>query len=153
VCNYCGCREIRTVGRFMSEHEDLINLTGELYRARDNGDAAAVTAVLARVDGLLHSHTHAEEHGLFTVLRRNSEFTEHVDTLCHEHTGLEAMAEEIRRGDLDVIDEFVYALREHMDKEDNGLFPAAAIELEGPDWEEVVDLTEQADEASGALRR
>jgi hemerythrin-like domain-containing protein len=62
------------------------------------------------------------------------------------------MAEEIRRGDLDVIDEFVFALREHMDKEDNGLFPAAAIELEGPDWEEVVDLTEQADERSGTLR-
>lgn len=136
----------------MTEHEDLINLTGELYRARDKGDPDGVEAALARVDRLLHSHTHAEEHGLFAVLRRNPEFTEHVDTLCHEHTGLGAMAEEIRRGDLDVIDEFVFALREHMDKEDNGLFPAAAIELEGPDWEEVVDLTEQADERSGTLR-
>lgn len=153
MCNYCGCREIRTVGRFMTEHEDLINLTGELYRARDSGDAAAVDAVLERLGGLLHSHTHAEEQGLFAVLRRSPEFTEHVDTLCHEHTGLDALAEEIRRGDFAVIDEFVFALREHMDKEDNGLFPAAAIELEGPDWEEVVDLTTQADEASGALRR
>jgi hemerythrin-like domain-containing protein len=136
----------------MTEHEDLINLTGELYRARDKGDAAAVAVALQGLDRLLHSHTRAEEHGLFAVLRRSPEFTEHVDTLCHEHTGLGAMAEEIRRGDLDVIDEFVYALREHMDKEDNGLFPAAAIELEGPDWEEVVELTSQADEGAAAPR-
>ncbi len=129
----------------MTEHEDLINFTGDLYRARDSGDPAAVVRALEQLDGLLHPHTHAEERGLFTVLRRNPEFTEHVDGLCAEHTGLEAMAEEIRRGDVEVIDEFVGALREHMDKEDNGLFPAAAIELEGPDWEEVVALTAEAE--------
>ncbi|EWT04384.1 hemerythrin [Intrasporangium chromatireducens Q5-1] len=145
MCNYCGCREIRTVGRFMSEHEDLVNFTGDLYRARESGDPAAVARALEQLDGLLHPHTHAEERGLFTVLRRNPEFTDHVDGLCAEHTGLEAMAQEIRNGDFDVVDEFIDALREHMDKEDNGLFPAAAIELEGPDWEEVVALTQSAD--------
>ncbi|WP_240474407.1 hemerythrin domain-containing protein [Intrasporangium chromatireducens] len=129
----------------MSEHEDLVNFTGDLYRARESGDPAAVARALEQLDGLLHPHTHAEERGLFTVLRRNPEFTDHVDGLCAEHTGLEAMAQEIRNGDFDVVDEFIDALREHMDKEDNGLFPAAAIELEGPDWEEVVALTQSAD--------
>lgn len=129
----------------MSEHEDLVNFTGDLYRARESGDPAAVAQALEQLDGLLHPHTHAEERGLFTVLRRNPEFTDHVDGLCAEHTGLEAMAQEIRNGDFDVVDEFIDALREHMDKEDNGLFPAAAIELEGPDWEVVVALTQAAD--------
>lgn len=140
----------------MSEHEDLVNFTGDLYRARESGDPAAVAQALEQLDGLLHPHTHAEERGLFAVLRRNPEFTDHVDGLCAEHTGLEAMAQEIRNGDFDVVDEFIDALREHMDKEDNGLFPAAAIELEGPDWEEVVALTESADtsplEAAGEAR-
>lgn len=133
----------------MTEHEDLVNFTGDLYRARDSGDPAAVAKALERLDALLHPHTHAEERGLFTVLRRSPEFHEHVDGLCAEHAGLGAMADEIRRGDFEVIDEFIAALRDHMDKEDNGLFPAAAIELEGPDWEEVVALTE-SDPSRGA---
>ena len=150
MCNYCGCREIRTVGRFMTEHEDLVNFTGNLHRARETGDPAVVAKALERLDTLLQTHTHAEERGLFTVLRRNPEFTDHVDGLCAEHSGLEAMADEIRGGDLDMIEEFIDALREHMDKEDNGLFPAAAIELEGPDWEEVVALTAGADGAAAS---
>ncbi len=32
-------------------------------------------------------------------------------------------------------------LRSHIDKEENGLFPAAAIELDGPDWVQVDHLT------------
>ena len=30
-------------------------------------------------------------------------------------------------------------LRRHIDKEENGLFPAAAIALDGPAWERVVE--------------
>jgi len=36
---------------------------------------------------------------------------------------------------------FENALRNHIDKEDNGLFPAAAIALGGPEWVEVHDIT------------
>lgn len=35
------------------------------------------------------------------------------------------------------LDAFVGALRRHIDREEDGLFPAAAIRLDGPDWEEV----------------
>lgn len=129
----------------MTEHEHLVNFTGDLYRARESGDPATVAKALEQLDALLHPHTHAEERGLFTVLRRNPEFTDHVDGLCAEHAGLGAMADEIRGGDFEVIDKFIAALRDHMDKEDNGLFPAAAIEFESPDWEDVVELTESAD--------
>ena len=33
---------------------------------------------------------------------------------------------------------FEDALRDHIDKEDNGLFPAANIAISGEDWERVV---------------
>lgn len=36
---------------------------------------------------------------------------------------------------------FENELRDHIDKEDNGLFPAAAIALGGPEWIEVHEIT------------
>jgi hemerythrin-like domain-containing protein len=54
---------------------------------------------------------------------------------------LDRLAERIRAGEHQVVGEFVSQLRSHIDKEENGLFPAAAIELDGPDWLEVERLT------------
>ena len=87
----------------------------------------------------LDPHTHAEERGLFHVLRRLPEFTDHVDLLHGEHVGIDALVAELRAGDVGVIDELVDALYEHIDKEENGLFPAAAVQLGGTDWDEVVE--------------
>ena len=41
----------------------------------------------------------------------------------------------------DLFPRFEDALREHINREDNGLFPAAAIHLGGPEWDEVERLT------------
>ena len=141
MCTYCGCQSISLIGRFMAEHEELVNLSGDLHRARDSGAAAGIDDALTDVLAVLHPHAGAEESGLFTVLRRNPDFTEHVDGLCGEHVTLDALAERIRTGEHALIHEFTELLRDHMAKEDNGLFPAAAIELDGPDWEEAIELS------------
>ena len=141
MCSYCGCQSISLIGRFMAEHEELVNLSGELHRAQKSGDATAIGDALTDVLAVLHPHAGAEESGLFTVLRRNPDFTAHVDGLCGEHVTLDALAERIRAGEHALIHEFTELLRDHMAKEDNGLFPAAAIELDGPDWEEAIELS------------
>ena len=141
MCSYCGCQSIDSVGRFMQEHEEIVNLTGTLHRAVSAGDGAAVSAALDHLVAHLHPHTGAEEAGLFTVLRGKPGFTAYVDGLCAEHAVLDRLAERIRGGEHQVVDEFVSQLRGHIDKEENGLFPAAAIELDGPDWLEVERLT------------
>lgn len=128
----------------MAEHDELVNLSGHLQRAGDSGDRAAVEAALDLMVEHLGPHTGAEETGLFTVLRRNPDFTDHVDGLCGEHVSLDELAGRIRGGEHGLIHDFVELLREHMAKEDNGLFPAAAIELDGPDWEEAIELTTAA---------
>ena len=125
----------------MAEHEEIVNLTGPLRRAATDGDGTAVYAALDHLAAHLHPHTAAEEAGLFTVLRRDAGFADHVDRLCAEHTSLDLLAERIRSGEHDLVDRFVHELREHIDKEENGLFPAAAIGLDGPDWTEVDALT------------
>lgn len=141
MCSYCGCESIAVVGRFMAEHTDIINATGRLSRAAAAGDVELVKEHVAIVEALLHPHASAEELGLFAVLREQPDFTDHVDTLCSEHTMLDALLEDIAGGNLRATTEFVGALRRHIDKEDNGLFPAAAIALDGPEWERVDALT------------
>ncbi|MDN5769090.1 MAG: hemerythrin domain-containing protein [Humibacillus sp.] len=142
MCNYCGCRDITVVGRFMTEHEHIINHLGVL---RDSlHDAERRRAATVTLGEHLLPHTGSEEVGLFTVLARDEVFTEHISRLCGEHQLIESLLGQISAGELDVFPELETVLRDHMDREDNGLFPAAAIHLGGPEWDEVDDLTPAA---------
>ncbi len=139
MCSYCGCQSISTIGRLMDEHVEITNATGELRRACESGDLAAARARCADVARLLDPHFMTEEGGLFDVMGEQEEFRGHIDGLCGEHGTLEELLDRIADGELGLAADFEYALREHTDKEDNGLFPAAAIALSGTDWERVVD--------------
>jgi hypothetical protein len=141
VCSYCGCDSIEVIGRFMSEHVEIINATGDLREAALSGDADALASARARVTGLLWPHTVAEESGLFRVMARDEVYADHIAGLCAEHATLESLLAAVTPGDRDAVARFEDALRDHIDKEDNGLFPAAAIALDGSDWLEVHDTT------------
>ncbi len=123
----------------MAEHVDIINATGDLRRACEAADAEAARARAAEVAALLHPHTKTEEIGLFDVMAEQEEFTEHIHTLCAEHGTLDDLLERVAGGDFAAVTQFEHLLRVHTDKEDNGLFPAAAIALSGPDWERVIE--------------
>lgn len=141
MCSYCGCQSITVVGRFMAEHDEIINATGLMVRAARAGDATEVRATAQVVARLLHPHTQAEEVGLFSVMREQEEFTDHIDVLCAEHTTLDELLEVVVGGAFERAPEFELALRTHIDKEDNGLFPAAAMSLAGAEWERVDSTT------------
>lgn len=141
MCTYCGCESIEVIGRFMAEHTEIINAAGVLRRACEEGDSSQVVTAAEQVEVLLHPHTRNEEVGLFSVMRRQEEFVDHIDSLCQEHTTLDEQLERIKQGEHDLVDTFIHDLRHHIEREDNGLFPASAIALDGPDWGEVDELT------------
>ena len=141
MCGYCGCESVDVIGRFMREHVDIINATGDLRRSAEADDPARVRAAATTLRGLLDPHTVAEETGLFAVLAEDLEFTDHVHGLCGEHLTLGRLLDRIEAGSHDLFPHFEQLLRAHIDREENGLFPAAAIAFAGPEWERVAGLT------------
>lgn len=128
----------------MAEHIEIINATGVLRRAVERGAVEEVRTAAHLLAALLTPHTRAEEVGLFSVMSRDDEFAEHVARLCEEHSSLDARLGEIADGEWGAMGGFERALRDHIDREENGLFPAAAIAFAGPEWTEVTDLTPAA---------
>ncbi len=141
MCGYCGCESIEVVGRFMREHVDIINATGVLRRAAEAGDGAVVHDAVTVLRDLLDPHTDAEEAGLFAVLAEDAEFTEHVRGLCSEHVTLAGLLHRVADGSYELVPTLEGLLRAHIDREENGLFPAAAIAFAGLEWERVAALT------------
>ena len=141
MCGYCGCDSIDVVGRFMREHVDIINATGVLRRAVGAGDHARVKEAVAALRRLLDPHTEAEEAGLFAVLVEDGEFTHHVRDLCGEHATLTGLLDRVQAGSHDLVPTLERFLRLHIHREENGLFPAAAIAFGGPEWDRVTALT------------
>lgn len=141
MCSYCGCESVEVVGRFMREHVEIINATGDLRRAAGCRDLSLVRAAVATVRALLDPHAAAEESGLFAVLAEDAEFTEHVVALCREHAVLHQLLDRVAAGSYTLFPVFEKMLRAHIDREENGLFPAAAIAFAGPEWERVAALT------------
>jgi hemerythrin-like domain-containing protein len=148
MCSYCGCADLEVVGRFMAEHEHIVNhltaLRGALH------DPALRRAAADELAAHLLPHVEAEEAGLFTVMARDELFTDHVARLCSEHHELDDLLARVRDGEVDLYPRFEDALREHINREDNGLFPAAAIHLGGPEWDEVERLTPGRSTAAGS---
>ena len=135
MCSYCGCRAITVIGQLMSEHEAIINATGLLSRAAAVGDAAAARTAAAVVAALLEPHAVREEVGLFAELRCDSEFTAPIDSLCAEHRELDSLLARVHNLDLRAAVALETLMRRHIDREENGIFPAAAIALGGETWD------------------
>lgn len=148
MCSYCGCRSITVIGRLTEEHEQIINATGLLSSAVQRGDVAAAHGRARDLARLLHPHTMREEGGLFQELRPDPEFTDHIDSLSDEHDDIDIRLGEIIAGDLDHVTAFIDVLRRHIDREENGIFPAAAIALYGSAWERILARTDPVAETA-----
>jgi hemerythrin-like domain-containing protein len=138
VCNYCGCREFPLIARFTTDHELIAEAGDRLRRAITTGGSDPVVALDALLD-LLLPHTAAEEHGLFAELRAEGSLIELVDTLCAEHDDIHGVLRAVDRSTADwkPVLAAVERLREHIDHEEYGLFPAAVIALPFDAWDRV----------------
>lgn len=137
MCTYCGCRATTVIARYSAEHDDIVNALGVLRRASAAGSQDDVRAAAQALAGLIDPHTASEERSLFAELRLDPEFTEHIDLLCAEHRDIDALLARVADGELAAFELLETMLRRHIDKEENGLFPASVIALDGDAWDRV----------------
>ncbi len=135
MCSYCGCRETPEIGLLMDQHEQIVNDVGALLRAHRSGAGTAQAFVV--LSEHLAAHLAREETGLFAELRTDPEFATHIARLCDEHDDIEVLLSRVRDGEGDAVAALVDLLYRHIDKEDNGLFPAVAVAVDGSTWDAV----------------
>lgn len=141
MCEYCGCRDIALIGRLSEEHYQAVDALGILQRAIASQDAAAVEAACDHMAAELFDHNDSEEAGLFHELIKDEYFAPTITVLLEQHRQFRTLVERIREGDWAAFTTFEHLLREHIDREENGLFPATAVAVDGPTWEEIDRLT------------
>lgn len=138
MCAYCGCQSIRAIADLTEEHTAALELIDRARRSAAEGGGAGAAVAAAQLLSLLEPHTAVEEEALFPAMAR--EHAEHVAVLHGEHERIHATLRAVAAGvqgqnwALDLA-AALQLLREHIFKEQDGLFPAALIELNAADWE------------------
>ncbi|EWS99630.1 hemerythrin HHE cation-binding protein [Intrasporangium oryzae NRRL B-24470] len=151
MCEYCGCQQIPVIGELTAEHDAVVALIALVRRdlARDDRDAAARTT--RDITAVLGPHTVVEEDGLFPLMA--DEFPDHIDALRDEHARIHTVLAESATA---VPDDPAWPsrllttlelLREHILKEQDGVFPATLSVLDGDGWEQVERVRERAGSA------
>ena len=151
MCDYCGCQEVRAIADLTAEHDRIVTLSGQARRAVHAG-ALDLAADLARdIAAVLAPHTLVEEGALFPAM--TAEFGDHVRGLLDEHRIIEAVLARAADGTPTdpvwpgLLERALTLLREHILKEQDGLFPAALATL-GPDqWDEIDAVRDRVDAA------
>lgn len=139
MCEYCGCQNLATIDELTREHDLVINLIGEARAAHAVSDTARMASLARQIAAVLGPHTEVEERGLFPAL--TTEFPDYVASLKAEHRRLEAVLGEAAAGTPTNpawparLAEALALLREHILKEEDGVFPAALATLGAADWE------------------
>lgn len=105
----------------MDEHNEMVNRTGDLRHACESGRPEVIGAAADHLEALLTPHAQAEEAGLFLVLSEVEEFAPTIERLIGEHRRIDVLLADVRR-DPGGFTAFEHLLRDHIDREDNGLF-------------------------------
>ncbi|MET7986778.1 MULTISPECIES: hemerythrin domain-containing protein [unclassified Streptomyces] len=155
MCEYCGCQSLASIDELTREHDEVVRLISHLRPARREGGAARMADVAREIVTVLGPHTRVEEHGLFPALA--ADFPEQIAALEVEHRRIESVLAEAADGVTpadpswpDRLMEAMGMLRDHILKEQDGVFPAALANLSTKDWEAVEAVR---GEAGGALVR
>jgi hemerythrin-like domain-containing protein len=135
MCEYCGCQDVPAIAQLTAEHDAIVDLMARVRDAvaRDDRDSAAQTA--RQMLAILGPHTSVEEQALFPAMQ--AEFTEQIDQLRAEHREIEAvLATQPTDPDWPAhLLAALHQLREHILKEQDGVFPASLAILRPEDWE------------------
>lgn len=141
MCEYCGCQALPTIAELTAEHDVLVTMSGMARRALLAGDLDAAAKQTRAMAMVLAPHTDVEEEALFPAM--TAEFGGHVHGLLSEHRLIEAVLEESAERTPDDptwpqrLERALSVLREHIIKEQDGLFPAALATLDPADWDQL----------------
>lgn len=86
---------------------------------------------------LLREHNQLEEDGLFNALAPEAEFSESLTKLRLEHAEIDEFVGRIIAGEYSRVIELETLLRNNISNEENGLFPASAVTLDGIVWDKI----------------
>ncbi|MFJ9775778.1 hemerythrin domain-containing protein [Kitasatospora sp. NPDC101157] len=141
MCEYCGCQTLPAIATLTAEHDAVVNLIGDVRAAHSTGDVPRMAATARRIAAVLAPHTEVEEGGLFPALAQ--EFPDQIAALEAEHRRIEAVLHQAAAGTPtdpswpEQLLEALAMLRDHILKEQDGVFPAALISLDAEQWEAV----------------
>jgi hemerythrin-like domain-containing protein len=141
MCEYCGCQSLTTIDELTREHDTVVALISEVRTARQQGDAALMAQLARRITAVLTPHTEVEEHGLFPAMA--ADFPDQIALLEAEHRRIEAVlaeAADTTPSDPawpDRLLSVLAVLRDHILKEQDGVFPAALAMLDPEQWEAI----------------
>jgi hypothetical protein len=142
VCEYCGCQALETIDELTQEHDEVVRLISHLRPAHEDGGVLRMAEVAREIAKVLGPHTEVEEHGLFPALA--GDFPDRIAALEAEHRSIEAVLAEANGPFLtdptwpDRLMEAMAVLRDHILKEQDGVFPAAPANL-GTEEREAVE--------------
>lgn len=148
MCSYCGCQAITVIKRLTLQHEEIINKLGQVRRAAEKNDLAATARFAYELAGLLNPHTAFEEGGLFAALKLEGEFVEPLAKLTLEHEKIDGLVGRLIEGDVSVAGDLDTLLRNHISNEENGIFPASLLTIDGKLWDQI-----EKDQASVVVPR
>ncbi|MGA5702789.1 hemerythrin domain-containing protein [Peterkaempfera bronchialis] len=141
------------IDELIREHEQAIALIGEVRAAYRLRDLPRMAESARRIAAVLAPHTEVQERGLFPALA--AAFPDRIGELEEEHRRIEAVLAEAEYGtpaDPGWPGRFLLALvllREHIVKEQDGLFPAATAILGPADWDAVDAVRARCGTAAG----
>ncbi len=144
MCEYCGCQQIPVISELTREHDAVIAQFALVRQQVGRGELAAAADSSRRIAALLGPHTAVEEQGLFPLMA--DEFPDHIEALQQEHRQIHTVLAESRHlvpGDPSWparLMETFELLREHILKEQDGVFPASLSVLDGDGWARVEDV-------------
>lgn len=139
MCEYCGCQALDAIAELTAEHDLVVELSRQVRAALRVGDLDAAAERSRAVAAVLEPHTAVEEGALFPALA--ADFGDHVAALEAEHRLVESVLAESAEGTPsdpswpERLDRALYLLREHILKEQDGVFPAALAHLDPAQWE------------------
>lgn len=141
MCEYCGCQAVTAIDDLTREHDLVVSLISEVRTAHAATDTARLAELARQITSVLEPHTYVEEHGLFPALA--ADFPDQVTALQADHRHIEAVLGEAAGGApadpgwpgrlVETLD----MLRDHILKEQDGVFPAALANLNPEDWDAV----------------
>ena len=151
MCEYCGCQQIASIGELTREHDAVVAEIAEVRGFLRDHDVEGAVKTSRRIAEILGPHTAVEEGGLFPLM--SAEFPDHIEALEREHRVIEAVlaeAAEDTPSDPSWPDRFLTALdtlRDHILKEQDGVFPASLSVVDADGWEQVEAVRARAGSA------
>jgi hemerythrin-like domain-containing protein len=148
VCEYCGCQALTTIDELTREHDVVVGLISAVRSASAALDIQRMAELAHSIAVVLGPHTQVEEDGLFPVMA--TDFPDHIAVLRAEHRQVETVLAEASAGpSADPgwparLTDALGLLRQHILKEQDGVFPAALASLTTADWEAIEKVRAEA---------